>query len=88
MQTYGRRRNHPLPCTNYALLRADVQVRGLERGYPGGIAAYLKNAKALLRSSAAGENPFEGMRPEVRARLLRGCLTFGCWSAITQVRLC
>lgn len=43
-----------------------MQVRGLERGYPGGIAAYLKNAKALLRSSAAGDNPFEGMRPEVR----------------------
>jgi UDP-sugar pyrophosphorylase len=42
-----------------------MQVRGLERGYPGGVAAYLKNAKALLKSSAAGENPFEGMKPEV-----------------------
>lgn len=42
-----------------------VQVRGLERGYPGGVRAYLHNAKALLRSSAAGDNPFEGMRPEV-----------------------
>lgn len=48
------------------MIRA-LQVRGLERGYPGGIAAYLKNAKALLRSSAAGDNPFEGMRPEVRS---------------------
>ena len=40
-------------------------VRSLEANYPGGILAYVKNAKELLRSSAAGENPFEGMRPEV-----------------------
>jgi hypothetical protein len=43
------------------------QLRGLERGYPGGLAAYLRNARALLAQSAAGDNPFEGMRPEVRA---------------------
>jgi UDP-sugar pyrophosphorylase len=42
------------------------QVRGLERGYPGGLAAYLRNARKLLAQSAAGDNPFEGMRPEVR----------------------
>jgi hypothetical protein len=43
-------------------------VRALESNYPGGIRAYVKNAKELLRSSAAGENPFAGMRPEVRGR--------------------
>lgn len=42
------------------------QVRALEHNYPGGVRAYAKNARELLRSSAAGENPFEGMRPEVR----------------------
>lgn len=41
------------------------QVRGLESGYPGGVAAYLNNARNLLKSSAAGDNPFEGMKPEV-----------------------
>lgn len=35
-------------------------------GYPGGLVAYLKNARALLKASATGENPFEGMKPEVR----------------------
>ena len=44
-----------------------TQVAALERGYPGGVAAYLANARALLRDSAAGANPFEGMRPEVPA---------------------
>ena len=43
------------------------QVRGLERGYPGGLAAYLRNARILLKQSAAGDNPFEGLRPEVRS---------------------
>ena len=40
-------------------------VRALEANYPGGVTAYAKNARELLRSSAAGENPFAGMRPEV-----------------------
>jgi len=42
------------------------QVSTLEKNYPGGSLAYTKNAQELLRSSAAGENPFEGMAPEVR----------------------
>lgn len=42
-----------------------LQVKALEGGYPGGVRAYLKNARALLKSSAAGDNPFEGMKPEV-----------------------
>ena len=40
-------------------------VRALEANYPGGVTAYAANARELLRSSAAGENPFAGMRPEV-----------------------
>lgn len=43
------------------------QVRGLERGYPGGVAAYLKNARDLLRDSATDANPFEGYTPKVRS---------------------
>lgn len=45
--------------------RRAPQVKALEGGYPGGVRAYLKNARALLKSSAAGDNPFEGMKPEV-----------------------
>ena len=43
------------------------QVRGLERGYPGGVAQYVANAKKLLQDSAADANPFEGYTPRVRA---------------------
>jgi hypothetical protein len=42
------------------------QVRGLERGYPGGVAAYCENARKLLQDSAADANPFEGYTPKVR----------------------
>jgi hypothetical protein len=42
------------------------QVRGLERGYPGGVAAYCANARKLLQESAADANPFEGYTPKVR----------------------
>lgn len=40
-------------------------VRALEANYPGGVVAYASNARELLRSSAAGENPFAGMKPEM-----------------------
>ena len=33
--------------------------------YPGGIAAYQKNARELLQLSSAGENPFEGYKAEI-----------------------
>ena len=44
-----------------------AQVTALQHNYPGGVAAYCKNARELLRSSAAGENPFDGMKPEFPA---------------------
>lgn len=47
-----------------------LQVKALEGGYPGGIAAYVKNAKQLLVDSAKGANPFEGLKPEVRCNLV------------------
>ena len=50
-----------------SLLANQSQVRGLERGYPGGVTAYVANAKKLLAESAKGVNPFEGMKPEVRS---------------------
>ncbi len=37
----------------------------MEAAYPGGLAAYLVKAKALLASAAAGANPFEGWAPSV-----------------------
>lgn len=41
------------------------QVRGLERGYPGGVTAYCNQARTLLRDSATDANPFEGYTPKV-----------------------
>lgn len=45
------------------------QVKGLERGYPGGVAAYCAQARKLLKESAADANPFEGYTPKVRGGL-------------------
>lgn len=36
-------------------------------GYPGGVTAYIRNARTLLREAAAGENPFAGCTPEAPA---------------------
>lgn len=41
------------------------QVERLDGNYPGGLEAYIQNAKALLADSKAGKNPFEGYRPTV-----------------------
>ena len=41
------------------------QVKLLEEGYPGGIVAYVKQAKKLLEASKRGDNPFEGYVPHV-----------------------
>ena len=56
-----------------------AQVRSVEKNYPGGCRAYTANARELLRSSAAGENPFANMKPEVRGKGLArdiGALVF------------
>lgn len=44
-----------------------AQARVCDQGYPGGIAAYVKNAKKLLRDSKEGVNPFDGWTPSVPA---------------------
>lgn len=41
------------------------QVSTLDKSYPGGLAAYVKNAKKLLQESRDGVNPFGGYKPEV-----------------------
>ncbi|KAA0172079.1 hypothetical protein FNF28_00396 [Cafeteria roenbergensis] len=41
------------------------QIAMLEKGYPGGIAAYVAKAIELLEASAKGVNPFDGFKPEV-----------------------
>ena len=43
------------------------QVKELHESYkvPGGLAAYITNAKKLLQSASDGENPFAGWTPEV-----------------------
>lgn len=73
----SRRRRHSLnrlacdlPAALKALrfhpsVRPGLQVKALEGGYPGGLSAYLANARSLLKASAAGDNPFAGMTPEV-----------------------
>ncbi len=40
------------------------QLLRVEENYPGGIAAYVNNARSLLASAREGANPFEGFRPE------------------------
>jgi UDP-sugar pyrophosphorylase len=42
-----------------------AQVQKLNEGYPGGITAYVNQAKKLLESSKRGDNPFVGFVPEV-----------------------
>lgn len=56
----------PAPLPPHTHTNIAVQVKALEGGYPGGVAAYVKNAKQLLVDSAKGVNPFEGLKPEVR----------------------
>lgn len=56
-----RSRRSPPPPAHYTR----AQVRALEHNYPGGVAAYCASARALLKASAAGENPFAGLKPEV-----------------------
>ena len=62
------RRAHPAHDSGSSCNSRASQVTALEGGYPGGVAAYVANARTLLRSSAAGENPFDGMKPEVSVR--------------------
>jgi UDP-sugar pyrophosphorylase len=42
-----------------------LQVKHLNESYPGGLAAYITNARKLLASAKNGENPLEGWVPEV-----------------------
>ena len=42
-----------------------AQAKTCDDGYPGGIAAYVKNAKKLLSDSKEGVNPFDGWTPSV-----------------------
>ena len=41
------------------------QVNQLESSYPGGVAAYIRNARKLLADSKAGVNPLDGWTPSV-----------------------
>lgn len=41
------------------------QVSRLNANYPGGLAAYIQNARHLLADSKTGRNPFEGFSPSV-----------------------
>jgi hypothetical protein len=41
------------------------QVEKLDKNYPGGLEAYIQNARSLLLASKLGKNPFEGYIPSV-----------------------
>ncbi|KAH9307627.1 hypothetical protein KI387_035538, partial [Taxus chinensis] len=43
------------------------QVEKLDASYPGGLRAYIHNARQLLADSKAGKNPFDGFTPSVPA---------------------
>ncbi len=40
-------------------------MRQLEKSYPGGFRSYLNKARQLLKGAVQGDNPFDGMIPEV-----------------------
>ncbi|VAI90961.1 unnamed protein product [Triticum turgidum subsp. durum] len=50
------------------------QVCRLNSSYPGGLAAYIQNAKKLLADSKAGQNPYDGFTPSIPSGEV---LTFG-----------
>ncbi len=53
------------PGTNDDLKRAFFQtLHNCNRSYPGGLVAYIRNARRLLAESATGGNPFAGYTPE------------------------
>jgi hypothetical protein len=63
----------------------------LNANYPGGLMAYIHNARRLLADSKAGKNPFDGYTPSVSifglipvlSSTLKGfimCLTFIDWT--------
>ena len=52
------------PGTNDSEKRAFFEtLRTCDRSYPGGLPAYIRNARALLKESATGANPFAGCSP-------------------------
>ena len=53
------------PGTNDDQKRAFLQtLQNCNRSYPGGLVAYIRNARRLLAESATGGNPFAGYAPE------------------------
>ncbi|KAM0943252.1 putative nucleotidyltransferase [Dioscorea sansibarensis] len=50
------------------------QVARLNSSYPGGLVAYIQNARKLLADSKAGKNPYDGFTPSVPSGEI---LTFG-----------
>ncbi|KAH7674669.1 UTP--xylose-1-phosphate uridylyltransferase protein [Dioscorea alata] len=50
------------------------QVSRLNSSYPGGLVAYIQNARKLLADSKAGKNPYDGFTPSVPSGEI---LTFG-----------
>ncbi len=53
------------PGTNDDQKRAFLQtLQNCNRSYPGGLVAYIRNARRLLAESATGGNPFAGYTPE------------------------
>jgi UDP-sugar pyrophosphorylase len=51
-------------------------VEKLNDNYPGGLTAYISNARKLLADSKAGRNPFDGYSPSVRKKKHSHLLTF------------
>ena len=54
-----------------------AQIQSMHEAYPGGIGAYVQNARRLLAGSAAGANPLEGWVPSVPPAQLGVQLTPG-----------
>jgi hypothetical protein len=55
-------RDKSLPTAHFG---AAARMLISSAGYPNGLAGYKAKAQELLRASAMGDNPFEGMSPEI-----------------------
>jgi len=57
-------------------------VEKLNDNYPGGLVAYIHNARKLLADSKAGRNPFDGYTPSVTTRVSFSSLGFNALSRL------
>ncbi|KAL5995747.1 hypothetical protein ACLOJK_025816 [Asimina triloba] len=54
-----------------------LQVARLNSSYPGGLGAYIRNARTLLADAKAGKNPYDGFTPSLNVLIQHGDVPSG-----------